>query len=98
MSPLRFTLHVLRVVFFGGVLFVLFQASMHKQLNHDENMYITSGVLFYKGQLPYVDYPYFQMPVLSLVYAGVLWLAGFKLLAARAVSTVWAFGSCVALF
>src|SRR2546429_6024709 len=43
----------------------LFRSALHKQLNHDENMYVGSGFLLQTGQLPYKDYPYFQMPLRS---------------------------------
>jgi hypothetical protein len=84
--------------FLLGVLLLLVQAALHKQLNHDENMYVGSGVLLREGQLPYRDYPYFQMPLLTLVYAAALWSPGDMLLGARLINTLCAFGTCLVLF
>jgi len=84
--------------FLLGVLLLLVQVALHKQLNHDENMYVGSGVLLREGQLPYRDYPYFQMPLLTLVYAAALWSPGDMLLGARLINTLCAFATCLVLF
>ena len=61
-------------------------------------MYVSSGVLLHSGLLPYKDYPYFQMPLLTLVYGAVMWSAGDQLLIARVVNTLCAFIVSVILF
>ena len=88
---------LLGAAFLCGILLLLVQAALHKQLNHDENMYVSSGLLLQNGQLPYRDYPYFQMPLLTLVYAAVVWVPGDALLEARVVNTLFAFGTCLVL-
>src|SRR5262249_7881535 len=62
---------------------------MQRELSHDEHQFIASGALLArKGLLPYRDYPYFHMPGLTLLYAGVFRLTPYLLLAARACSVV----------
>lgn len=89
---------ILTTAFFALVFVFLLQAAMHKQLNHDEHMYISSGVLLLQGQLPYSDYPYFQMPLLTLVYAAAFSIWPDYLLVARLINVLCAFGACVLLF
>jgi hypothetical protein len=89
---------LLAAAFFLLVFALLLLSALHKQLNHDENMYVSSGILLHSGLLPYKDYPYFQMPLLTLVYAAAMWSAGDQLLIARALNTVCAFLTCVILF
>ena len=84
--------------FLSGVLVLIVVAALHKGLNHDENMYLGSGLLLREGALPYLDYPYFQMPLLSLVYAAVMWSPGDALLWARMFNVACAAATCVVLF
>lgn len=76
------------------VFLLLLAASMEKELNHDEHMYVSAGVLLAdKLQVPYRDYPYLQMPNLVFMYAGLFALLGWPgyfLLEARVFSTVCA--------
>ncbi|HYP40602.1 MAG TPA: hypothetical protein VEX13_09615 [Chloroflexia bacterium] len=91
--PLLFGAAFLCVIFL-----LLIQAAIHKELNHDENMYLSGGVLLYQGLLPYKDFPYFQMPLSTLVYAITLWTSGDLLLGARLVNTTFTFLTCLALY
>ncbi|MDQ3704845.1 MAG: hypothetical protein M3437_06400 [Chloroflexota bacterium] len=76
------------------VFLLLLAASMEKELNHDEHMYVSAGVLLSeKLQVPYRDFPYLQMPNLAFMYAGLFSLLpwpGYFLLEARVFSTVCA--------
>ena len=53
--------------------FVLaFGLAMTKGLNHDEHQHLAAGVLLARdGLFPYRDYPYFHMPYLPAIYAGL---------------------------
>lgn len=87
------------VGFFAVLLALTWNQAMGKALNHDENMYVASGVLLSRaGLLPYRDYPYFQMPLLTFVYAGLFALSSHLLLAARLFSVACALGSSAVLF
>lgn len=81
-------------VFLCLVFLLLLAASMEKELNHDEHMYVSAGVLLAdKLQVPYRDFPYLQMPNLVFIYAGLFALlewSGYFLLEARLFSTVCA--------
>jgi hypothetical protein len=55
-------------------------------------------LLLQQGLRPYVDYPYFHMPDLVYIYAGLLWLLPYKLLLARVVSVTCASATAFALF
>ncbi|MGA7732159.1 MAG: hypothetical protein WCD37_12920 [Chloroflexia bacterium] len=85
-------------LFFCFVFVLLLQAAMHKELNHDEQMYVSSGALLVRSQLPYVDYPYFQMPLPAFVYGVAFHGWGDLLLVARLLNTLFAFGTCLLLF
>ncbi|MEO5951341.1 MAG: hypothetical protein ABIQ44_02635, partial [Chloroflexia bacterium] len=85
-------------LFFAFVFVLLLQSAMHKQLNHDEHMYVSSGVLILHNRWPYDDYPYFQMPLLSLIYAVAFSFWPDYLLVARLINICCAFGVCVLLF
>jgi 4-amino-4-deoxy-L-arabinose transferase-like glycosyltransferase len=45
-------------------------------LNRDEGWYTLSGRLAFDGQVPYRDFPYFQMPLVPYVFGGMQALAG----------------------
>ena len=84
---------------FAGLALLLFQANMLKGLNHDEHMYVAAGALLSReGLLPYRDFPYFQMPNLPFVYAGLFSTTSYLLLAARLFSTLCALALCGVLF
>lgn len=57
--------------------------------DHDEHQFITSGALLLReGLLPYLDYPYFQLPNLSFIYAFAFLFSDHLLLTARFVSAI----------
>jgi hypothetical protein len=97
-SAFRLLLAALSAAFLVAIFFVLLLAALHKQLNHDENMYVSSGILLDHGQLPYKDFAYFQMPLLTLFYAPALWNAADPLFVARLLNTVFTFLTCLLLF
>jgi hypothetical protein len=54
----------------GAIL--LFGSAMNKPVTHDEQMYVTGGVLLAKGFLPYRDFSYVaQLPAHPLILAAV---------------------------
>ena len=89
---------LLGAIFLLAIFFVLLLAALHKQLNHDENMYVSSSILLDRGQLPYKDFAYFQMPLLTIFYAPALWSGADPLFVARLLNTVCTFLTCLLLF
>ena len=81
---------------FGGcaaqialLMLLLWGLNMRRGLNHDEHQFVASGALLARdGLLPYRDFPYFHVPVLSLLYALLFQFTSYLLLAARTVSIV----------
>jgi 4-amino-4-deoxy-L-arabinose transferase-like glycosyltransferase len=74
-----------------GVL--LWGLNMRRGLNHDEHQFVAAAVLMAReGLTPYVDFPYFHLPLLSQLYALVIPLAESLLLSARTISilSAWA--------
>lgn len=68
-------------------LLLLVGLNMRRGLNHDEYQFVASGYLMAKaGLLPYRDFPYFHVPGLSLLYAGLFQLTPRLLLTARLFS------------
>ncbi|MEA2573477.1 MAG: hypothetical protein QOH93_775 [Chloroflexia bacterium] len=84
------------------VFLLLLATSMEKELNHDEHMYVSGGVLLAeKLQIPYRDFPYLQMPNLAFMYGGLFALLkwpGYYLLEARVFSTACATASLGLVF
>ncbi|MGA2110706.1 MAG: hypothetical protein ABSG98_00990 [Anaerolineales bacterium] len=73
--------------------------TFHSPFDHDENGYVASGVLLVRqGALPYLDYPYFETPYLSVVYALITETTAYVFLAARASSVVFAILLVVVIF
>jgi len=66
--------------------------SMALPLSHDEHMYVAAGKLIAEQQVPYRDYPYFQMPYLPYLYAGLFALTPYLLAAGRLFSVLCALG------
>lgn len=63
--------------------------ALHRPLGHDENLYVSAGVLLLNhGLLPYADYHYAHTPLLIPVYAGLFALSDHLLLAARSFNVV----------
>jgi 4-amino-4-deoxy-L-arabinose transferase-like glycosyltransferase len=79
------------IAFLFGAFLLILVRSMENDYNRDENQFIASAYLFVKqGLLPYVDYPYFHMPNLVFLYAGLFKLSSHKLLIARFFSAICA--------
>jgi hypothetical protein len=76
-----------------ALLFVLLLGlSMGRELNHDEHQFIASATQIVREQmLPYVDFAYFHVPLLSFVYALLFRYVDKLLLNARLFSI---FSSC----
>ena len=73
------------------VLLLLLGLNMRRGLNHDEEQFIASGQLIATvGALPYVDFPYFHVPGLSLIYAAIFRFSPYLLLSARLFSVLCA--------
>jgi len=52
-------------------------------LNRDEGWYALSGRLTYQGQVPYRDFPYFQMPLGPYLFGGMTSLSSSPIIAGR---------------
>ncbi len=66
-------------------------ASWTRPLDHDEQQFVASGALLARYHLlPYVDYPYFHLPNLVFIFAGLFLTNGFLLLTARSFNVVCA--------
>src|SRR5437879_13053621 len=64
--------------------FLILSRIVAADLNHDENQFIVPGALFLDhGLLPYKDYPFFHVPLLTFVYAALYKISSYKMLAAR---------------
>jgi hypothetical protein len=78
---------------------VLLERALLRELIHDEHQFVAPAALLSQhGQLPYVDYPYFHMPYLVFLYAGVFQLTDHLLLGARLFSVACSFGLVLILF
>lgn len=76
------------VLLLSALLFMLLLGlSMGRELNHDEHQFIASATLIVREQmLPYVDFAYFHVPLLSFVYALLFRSVDKLLLNARLLS------------
>jgi 4-amino-4-deoxy-L-arabinose transferase-like glycosyltransferase len=93
------TLFSIRAILLVIALFLLFAQSMTKPLDHDEHQFVASGKVFADHLfLPYRDYPYFHMPYLALIYAGLFTLSDHLLFAARLLSVACAWVTVLAVF
>ena len=91
-SPARGALAAAAVIFLAAVLLLLLGVNLRRGLNHDEHQFVASGALIARqGLLPYRDFPYFHVPLLSLIYAALFQVSDYLLLSARlfAVATSW---------
>lgn len=65
--------------------------NMRRGLNHDEHQFVASAALIARDALlPYRDFPYFHVPLLSLLYALLIQSWDRLLLVARLVSVIMA--------
>lgn len=76
-----------------------FSRIMELNLDHDEHQFVTSGVLLARdGLLPYKDYAYFHVPLLTFIYGAIFQETSYYLLAARSFSTLCSSLLLVSLF
>jgi len=82
-----------------AILILLFGRSMMRPFDMDEHQFVAPSI-FLNNQCvyPYSDYPYFHMPNLVYVYAGVLPWFSHKLLAARTISVLFGWGTVLLLW
>src|SRR5580704_8794792 len=81
-----------------GVFILLLGRSMNRDLDPDEHQFVAPPALLVQDHLlPYVDYPYFHMPNLVFIYAGLTGWTSYKLLAARVVMTLCGTGTVILL-
>ncbi|HHW88948.1 MAG TPA: glycosyltransferase family 39 protein [Chloroflexi bacterium] len=77
-----------------GVLFVaafalLLGINLRRELNHDEHQFVASAALIARtGLTPYVDFPYFHVPLLSYLYALIFTVFEPLLLSSRVASVI----------
>jgi 4-amino-4-deoxy-L-arabinose transferase-like glycosyltransferase len=84
---------------FSALLVVQFARSMNRDLDPDEHQFVAPPALLAQFHLrPYVDYPYFHMPDLVLIYAGLTGWTSWKLLAARTISAICGSATIALLF
>ncbi|MBU0677123.1 MAG: hypothetical protein KJ626_03325 [Verrucomicrobia bacterium] len=96
-------LKAFRIVLIAGVfiavLCVLAGRSAWRPLDHDENLFVTSGCLLAReGMLPYKDIHYFHTPMLSLVYAAIFTFTDYLLLGARSFSVLCSWSLLLLIF
>lgn len=85
-------------VVLGVMLLLVFGLNMRRGLNHDEHQFIASAALMARnGLLPYRDFPYFHVPLLSLIYALLFGATDYLLLAARCFSVACSWGTLALL-
>jgi 4-amino-4-deoxy-L-arabinose transferase-like glycosyltransferase len=71
-------------VFFLVLIGLLFSHALARPLARDEEQFVSAGALLLRdGFLPYRHYPFFHMPNLALIFAGLFWTNDFLLLTAR---------------
>jgi hypothetical protein len=82
------------------LLFALqFGRAMMRDLDPDEHQFVAPPALLVQDhKLPYVDYPYFHMPDLVVIYAALTGWTSWKLLAARAISALCGSATIALLF
>jgi hypothetical protein len=84
--------YLIGAIIFGAIFYIYtFSQAMLAPLNQDENQFIASAYLLSsKSLLPYIDYPYFHVPNLVFVYAGLFRIFGHPFFIARSFSAVCA--------
>jgi hypothetical protein len=84
---------------FAYAFIALFVRAMLAGLDHDENQFVASGKLLASiGDLPYRDFPYFHLPLLVWIDAGIFHFTDHLLLVARTFSVVYAWLSLLFVF
>ncbi len=88
----KFLLTVAVILLFGALFVLLLGVNMRRGLNHDEHQFVAGATLLaHESLLPYADFAYFHVPLLSLVYAIVYQFSSQLLLSARLVSIFFSF-------
>ena len=92
-SPETKTRRYLRLATVTGfllfALLLLVARAMPREASRDEEQFISAGALLVRdGLLPYVDYPYFHLPNLAFVYAGLFAASDHLLLVARSFNVL----------
>lgn len=72
-----------------GSLALLIGLNLWRGINHDEHQFIAAGDLIARGLRPYVDFPYFHVPLLAYLYSLLFQIFPALLLSARLFSVVW---------
>ena len=94
-----FLLWLVSALFLFMTLLLLVGMNMRRGLNHDEYQFVVSGHLMATtGLLPYRDFPYFHVPGLSLLYAGLFQFTPRLLLSARLLSVFFGWSLLVLLW
>ena len=85
--------------FAAVALLLTFSQGVRRPINHDENPFVAGPALLLRtGALPYRDYFYYHMPTLLLIDAGLFWLTGHLLLAARAFNALCGAATATLIF
>lgn len=80
-------------VFFSILLLQSFAYAMLVHIDHDEHQYLASGYLLAKdGLLPYLHYPYFQLPNITFFYALLAVSTDYLLFGARLLTAFLGWG------
>jgi 4-amino-4-deoxy-L-arabinose transferase-like glycosyltransferase len=87
------------VLFFLFVLALMIGRVMPREPSRDEEQFISAGALLLRDRLlPYIDYPYFHVPNLAFVYAGLFAISDRLLLAARAFNVLCGWLTVILVF
>ncbi len=85
--------------FFLLLLLLLVARAMSRDLNRDEEQFVSAGTLLLRhGFLPYQDYPYFHTPNLAFVFATLFAWSDRLLLSARAFNIACAWFTLLLIF
>jgi hypothetical protein len=83
-------IHIATGAFFALITVSLFAIAMCRGLSRDEHQFIAAGALLAtEGLLPYRDFPYFHVPNLIFVYAGLFRCSSYLLLTSRLFSVLY---------
>lgn len=87
----RWLVLLVAALLLAALLALLWGLNMRRGVNHDEHQFIASAAYMARtDDLPYVDFIYFHVPVLSLIYAALFRLSDSLLLTARLFSVLCA--------
>lgn len=90
---------VLQVLFGAVAVIFIVLTGLSNIFDHDEHQFVAAGKLLVDhGLLPYIDYPYFQMPNLVLVNGLIFLFSDHLLLGARLFSILCSITSVFLIF